>query len=83
MSETATAERRAKQLAQAQAQAAELLAAWREGDRPEQIARRFGRRSRNVKQVIRTSQTSADRIARAQAQRRAREATTKESPPYP
>lgn len=83
MSETAAAARRAKQLSQAQAQAGELLAAWRGGDRPEQIARRFGLRSRSVAQVIRANRTSADRIARTQAQRRSRETTRKERPPRP
>lgn len=80
MSETAAAVRRAKQLAQAQARAAELLVAWRAGAQPEQIARRFGLRSRSVTQVIRANQTSADRIARAQAQRRSRDTTEGRKP---
>ena len=46
MSRTATAARRAKDLARAQAQAEELLAAWREGQELEQLARAFCLRCR-------------------------------------
>lgn len=42
MSRTAAMARRAKDLARAQAHAGELLAAWRDGQEPEPIARTFG-----------------------------------------
>jgi transposase len=72
MSRAATAARRAKDLAQAHAQAGALLAAWREGQEPEAIAKTFGLRCRSVAQVIRSEVTVADRAARAYARTLAR-----------
>jgi DNA-binding CsgD family transcriptional regulator len=76
MSRAATAARRAKDLAQAQAQAGELLAAWRKGQTPEAIAKTFGLRCRSVAQVIRSETTVADRAARAYARTMARGGAT-------
>jgi hypothetical protein len=57
----------------------ELLAAWREGQRPEVIAKTFGLRCRSVAQVIRTRATATDRAARAYTHALARaEASEKE-----
>lgn len=72
MSRAATAARRAKDLALAQAQGEELLAAWRTGEKLEEIAGRFGLRCRSVAQVVATRKTDADRGARARALRRLR-----------
>lgn len=72
MSRAATAAHRAKDLAWAQAQAGELLGAWREGQKPEEIAKTFGLRCRSVAQVIRSEATVADRAARAYARTMAR-----------
>jgi transposase len=79
MSRAATAVRRARDLARAQAQAGELLAAWREGEEREQIAKAFGLRCRSVARVIRTEASSADRAARTQARRRSRETAGEEA----
>ncbi|MGH2903242.1 MAG: sigma factor-like helix-turn-helix DNA-binding protein [Solirubrobacteraceae bacterium] len=83
MSRTAAAIRRAKDLAQAEAQAEGLLAAWRQGEQPERIAKQFGLRCQSVAQVIRTNRTSADRVASVRAQQRSRETTNKARPPHP
>lgn len=64
-SRTAAAARRAKDLVQAQARTPELLAAWRDGHTPEEIAKTFGLRYRSVAQIIRNEATAADRAARA------------------
>lgn len=77
MSRAATAARRAKDLAQAQAQADELLAAWRKGQTSEAIAKTFGLRCRSVAQVIRSEATVADRATRAYAHTMARGDTVK------
>ena len=79
MSRAATAVRRARDLARAQAQAGELLAGWREGQEREQIAKAFGVRCRSVAQVIRAEASSADHAARARARRRSRETDGKEA----
>jgi 3-hydroxyisobutyrate dehydrogenase-like beta-hydroxyacid dehydrogenase len=72
MSRAATAARRAKDLALAQARAEELLAAWRTGEKLEEIASRFGLRCRSVAQVLAAQKTDADSAARARALRRLR-----------
>jgi transcriptional regulator with XRE-family HTH domain len=71
-SKTATVVRRAKDLAQAQTRAPELLAAWRDGRTPEEIAKTFGLRYRSVAQVIRKEATAADRATCAYARALAR-----------
>jgi transcriptional regulator with XRE-family HTH domain len=70
MSRAATAARRAKDLALAQARGEELLAAWRTGEKLEGIAGRFGLRCRSVAQVIAEQKTDGDSAARARALRR-------------
>lgn len=70
MSRAATAARRAKDLALAQARGEELLAAWRAGEKLEKIAGRFGLRCRSVAQVIAAQKTDADGAARVRALRR-------------
>jgi transposase len=72
MSRAATAARRAKDLALAQAQAEELVAAWRAGEKLEEIAGRFGLRCRSVAQIVSEQKTAADCAARARALRRLR-----------
>jgi Sigma-70, region 4 len=79
MSRTAAAVRRAGDLARAQAQAEELLAAWREGQEVEQIAKAFGLRCMSVAQVIRTEVSSVDRAALARARTRSRETACDEA----
>lgn len=64
-SRAATAARRAKDLARAEALAAELLAAWRDGAELGQIAKTFGLRCRSVAEVLKRHKTPADRAARA------------------
>lgn len=70
MSRAATAARRAKDLALAQARGEELVAAWRTGEKLEGIAGGFGLRCRSVAQVLAAEKTDADRAARARALRR-------------
>jgi transposase len=72
MSRAATTARQAKDLALARERAGELLAAWRTGEKPEDIARQFGLRCRSVAQVVSEQKTVADCAARAQALRRLR-----------
>lgn len=67
MSRAATAARRAKDLALAQERAKELLAAWRAGEKLEDIAGRFGLRCRSVAQVVAAQKTDAESAARARA----------------
>lgn len=67
ISRAATAARRAKDLARAEGLAVELLAAWRDGAEPEQIANAFGLRCRSVAEVLKRHKTVADRAARAAA----------------
>lgn len=67
MSRTAAARRRASDLERAQAQAANLRAAWREGRKPEWIAKAFSLPCRSVAQVLRAELTVEDRAARAYA----------------
>lgn len=69
LSQTAKATRRAADLARAQARTRELIAAWREGEDPQRLARAFGLRVRCVSEVIRANATDADRAARAAARR--------------
>lgn len=69
MSRAATAARRARDLALAEARAEELITAWRAGEKPEGIAGRFGLRCRSVAQVIAARKTDADSAARARALR--------------
>lgn len=69
LSQAAKATRRAADLAQAQAHAHELIAAWRGGEDPQRLARAFGLRVRCVGEIIRANATDADRAARAQARR--------------
>jgi DNA-binding CsgD family transcriptional regulator len=84
MSRAATAARRARDLERAQAQADELLGAWREGQQPEEIAKAFGLRCRSVAQVIRSQATAADRAARAYARTmaRAKASQDRKRPPH-
>lgn len=72
LSRAAKATRRAVDLARAQAQTQALIATWREGDDPQQLARTFGLRVRYVGEVVRANATDADRAARAAARRRIR-----------
>jgi DNA-directed RNA polymerase sigma subunit (sigma70/sigma32) len=67
ISRAATTARRAKDLARAETLAGELLAMWRDGAEPEQIAKAFGLRCRSVAEVLKRHQTVADRAARAAA----------------
>lgn len=69
LSQAAKAIRRAADLARTQDRAQELIAAWREGDDPQLLARAFGLRVRCVTEVIRTNATDADHAARAAARR--------------
>jgi transposase len=69
LSRAAKATRRADDLARAQAHAHELIAAWREGEDPQRLARAFGLRVRCVSEVIRTNATNSDRAARTSARR--------------
>lgn len=73
LSQAAKATRRAADLGHAQAQTQALIAAWRNGDDPQQLARTFGLRIRSAAEVIRANATDVDRAARAAA-RRARSA---------
>lgn len=64
MSKAATQARRLRDLALAREQAGELLAAWRAGAKPEDIATRFRLRCRSITQVIAEQKTAADRALR-------------------
>jgi Mor family transcriptional regulator len=78
MSRAATATRRAHDLARAQALVGGLLSAWREGQKPEDIAKTFRLRCRSVAQVIRSEASAADRAARAYARTMARAETSQD-----
>jgi transcriptional regulator with XRE-family HTH domain len=79
ISRAATAARRMKDLARAEALAGELLAAWRDGAEPEQIAKAFDLRCRSVAEVLRRHKTVADRAARAAARTLLRTESANES----
>lgn len=64
LSRTAAEIRRQAELARAQEHAIELLAAWRQGADPQQLARTFGLRVRCVRQAIREIASSDDCAAR-------------------
>jgi DNA-directed RNA polymerase sigma subunit (sigma70/sigma32) len=79
ISRAATAARRAKDLERADGLAGELLAAWRDGAEPEQIAKAFGLRCRSVEEVLKRHKTVADRAARAAARTLLRAESANES----
>jgi transcriptional regulator with XRE-family HTH domain len=60
-----TAKRRAENLAAAQTHQAELIAAWRTGKEPRDLAEKFSLSSTSVEEVIATTATPDDRAARA------------------
>jgi transcriptional regulator with XRE-family HTH domain len=60
-----TAKRRAEGLAAAQSHQAELIAAWRTGQEPRDLAEKFDLSSTSVEEVIATAATADDRAARA------------------
>lgn len=61
--------RAARLLTLTQAHAPQIIAAWRAGEEPQQIAVRFGLGRRRVEQVIREQAKPEDRAARAQSRR--------------
>lgn len=79
ISRAATAARRAKDLARAEALAGELVAAWRDGAELEQIAKAFGLRCRSVTEVLKRHKTVDDRAARAAARMLLRAESANES----
>lgn len=79
MTRTAAAVRRAADFARAQTQAEELLAAWREGQEVEQIAKTFDLRCRSVAEVLKRHKTLDDHAARAAARRLLRAESANES----
>lgn len=79
ISRAATAVRRARDLARAEGLAGELLAMWRDGAEPEQIAKTFGLRCRNVAEVLKRHKTVDDRAARAAARTLLRAESANES----
>jgi transcriptional regulator with XRE-family HTH domain/transposase len=64
-----TAERRAEELAAAQRHQAELIAAWRAGQAPRDLAEKLGLSTGSVEEVIATAATADDRTARAKVRR--------------
>jgi DNA-binding CsgD family transcriptional regulator len=58
-----TAERRAQELAAAQRHQAELIAAWRAGQAPRDLAEKLGLSTASVEEVIATVATAEDRTA--------------------
>ncbi|MGN6373677.1 MAG: sigma factor-like helix-turn-helix DNA-binding protein [Solirubrobacteraceae bacterium] len=79
ISRVATAARRAQDLARAEGLAGELLAAWRDGAEPEQIAKAFGLRCRSVAEVLKRHKRVDDRAARAAARTLLRAESANES----
>lgn len=79
ISRASTATRRAKDLARAESLAVELLAAWRDGAEPEQIAKAFGLRCRSVAEALKRHKTVGDRAARAAARTLLRAESANES----
>jgi transcriptional regulator with XRE-family HTH domain len=64
-----TAERRAEELAAAQRHQAELIAAWRAGQAPRDLAEKLGLTTGSVEEVVATAATADDRAARAKVRR--------------
>lgn len=62
---TTTRKRQAENLLAAQSHQAELIAAWRTGQEPRDLAERFSLSSTSVEEVIATTATADDRAARA------------------
>lgn len=69
LSRTAAQARQSRKLALAQAHARHIMAAWRAGEEPKEIAATLGLGRRRVEQVIREEATSDDRASRVRAQR--------------
>jgi transcriptional regulator with XRE-family HTH domain len=67
-----TTERRARELAAAQRHQTELIAAWRTGQTPRDLAEKQGLSTASVEEVIATAATVEDRAARAKMRREQR-----------
>jgi transcriptional regulator with XRE-family HTH domain len=64
-----TVKRRAEELAAAQRHQAELIAAWRAGQAPRDLAEKLGLTTGSVEEVVATVATADDRAARAKVRR--------------
>lgn len=69
LSRTSAQARRARKLALAQAHTRHVIAAWRAGEEPKEIAARLELGRRDVEQVVREEATPDDRAARVRARR--------------